>query len=544
MAIADDVSPPLTAATRGYRDLREHIAALDRAGLLYRIDRAIDKDSEMHPLVRWQYRGGVPEAERKAFLFTNVVDATGRRYENPVLVAGLAGSRPIYAIGMDAPLEEIGARWLRALEAPIEPVLVTDAPAQEVVHTGEELVRWGGLLNLPVPISTPGYDNAPYFSSAHYITKDPDTGVPNCGNYRGQLKGPTTVGVYFVPFGNDSQVHWEKARARGEHLPVAIVIGAPPVVSYTAVQRVPIEANEFALAGALAGAPIRMVRCRTIDIEVPAESEVVIEGWMRTDVLEPEGPFGESHGFVHPRSESPIIEVTAITHRRDFIQTSFISQVTPSESSTIKRVSYEPMFLNFLRTTCGVKSVKNVVMHEALTNIRPVVFLQFTRRPAEGEVWRALKLASGFKVGVGKLIVAVDEDIDPNNLDAVMWSLAYRMTPHVDVQIVRGYDKAHAPPFREIPEMENSVMLINATLREDLPPISLPKRAYMERSRAIWDELGLPPITPEPPWHGYSLGEWWDELDDEAQLAVEGRWAETGAKLAARRTTIPRSKDT
>jgi 4-hydroxy-3-polyprenylbenzoate decarboxylase len=199
------------------------------------------------------------------------------------------------------------------------------------------------------------------------------------------------------------------------------------------------------------------------------------------------------------------------------------------------------MFLNFLRTTCGVKSVKNVVMHEALTNIRPVVFLQFTKRPSEGEVWRALKLASGFKVGVGKLIVAVDEDIDPNNLDAVMWALAYRMIPHIDVQIVRGYDKAHAPPFREIPEMENSVMLINATLREDLPPISLPKREYMERSLAIWNELGLPPITPEPPWHGYSLGEWWDELDEEAQLAVDGRWAETGAKLAGRRRTIAKA---
>ena len=133
---------------------------------------------------------------------------------------------------------------------------------------------------------------------------------------------------------------------------------------------------------------------------------------------------------------SPVVEITAITHRKDPIWTSFISQVTPSESSTIKIVSYEPMFLSFLRNTCGVKSVTKVVMHEVLTNIRSVVFLQF-RNPTEGDVWRALKLASSFHTNVGKIIIAIDEEIDASNLDAVLWALAYRMTPHEDVQIVR-----------------------------------------------------------------------------------------------------------
>jgi 4-hydroxy-3-polyprenylbenzoate decarboxylase len=163
-----------------------------------------------------------------------------------------------------------------------------------------------------------------------------------------------------------------------------------------------------------------------------------------------------------------------------------------------------------------------------------VIFLQF-RKPKEAEVWRALKLASGFKVGVGKLVIAVDEDIDPKNLDAMMWALAYRMIPHTDVQIVRGYDKAHAPPFRTIPAMDNSVMLINATLREEFPPISLPKREYMERSLALWNELGLPPIEPESPWFGYQLGPWPQEYDDEGRLAAESRWVETGRKLAQQR---------
>jgi UbiD family decarboxylase len=530
-------------APAGYHDLRAHIDALDREGLIRRIDRAINKDTELHPLVRWQYRGGLPESERSAFLFTNVVDSKGRRYDHPVIVGGLAATRRIYAIGMGCTLDEVGARWERALRAPIAPVLVEDAPVHEIVLTGDALAASGGLLDIPVPISTPGYDNAPYLSSASFVTKDPETGVRNVGTYRAQIKGALRCGVYYVPHANDAAVHWGKAQAHGEHLPCAIVLGAPPVVSYASVQRMPIELDEIGVAGALAGAPIRMVRCKTVDLEVPADAELVIEGFIRTDVLEPEGPFGESHGFVHPRSESPIVEVTAITHRRDYIMTSFISQVTPSESSTIKLVSFEPMFLDFLRNTGGVKSLKRVVMHEPLTNIRPVIFLQFDQ-PSESEVWRALKLAAGWKNGVGKLIIAVDRDIDPDNLDAIFWALAYRMTPHIDVQIVRGYDKGHAPPFREVPAMENSVMLINATLREKLPPISLPKREYMERSLELWRELGLPPVTPQAPWHGYSLGEWWDELDAEADLAAQSRYTETGDKLAGRRISTGKGPST
>lgn len=528
-----DASKPPTS----YRDLRAHIEALEREGLLHRIAHEINKDTELHPLVRWQYRGGLPDAERKAFLFSNVTDSRGRHYEMPVLVAGLAGSRRIYSVGMQCGLAEIGSRWKNALENPIEPTLTNkSAPAQEVVISGDEVESSGGLLNFPTPISTPGWDNAPYLTSAHFITKDPETGVRNVGNYRAQIKSATRCGVRFSGRGCDAAVHWEKAKSQGKHLEIAIVIGAPPIVSFTAVQRMPIELDELAVAGALIGTPISLVRCKTVDLEVPAESEIVIEGIVRSDFLEPEGPFGESTGFVHQRTDSHVIEVTCITHRRNPIFTSFISQVTPSESSTIKVVAYEPMILDFLRSTCGIKSVVNVVMHEALTNIRPIVFLQFAKA-TEGEIWRALKLTSSFHKGVGKIVVAVDQDIDPHNLDAVMWSLAYRMTPHKDVQIVRGFDKL-GPPFREIPASENSVMLINATLRDKMPPVSLPKREFMERSLELWRRIGLPPITPQAPWFGYSLGEWWDELEEEAKLATEGRWTETGEKNLGQRKPV------
>ena len=191
------------------------------------------------------------------------------------------------------------------------------------------------------------------------------------------------------------------------------------------------------------------------------------------------------------------------------------------------------MFLNFLRNTCSVKSVVKVLMHEPLSNIRPVIFLQF-KDPTEGEVWRALKLASSFQTNVGKVVIGVDQDIDPNNLDAIMWALAYRMTPHKDVQIIRGFYEG----FADNDDMDNSALLINATLRKKLPPISLPTKEFMERSLEIWNELGLPAITPQAPWHGYSLGEWTDEFAAEALLATQSRWTETGEKLRAMRKDV------
>lgn len=524
------------STARGYADLHDHLDALEAAGLLVRVTRPINKDTELHPLVRWQFRGGIPEARRKAFLFENVVDGSGHRYDMPVAVGVLAASRQIYSVGMGCPAEEIGARWREARSRPLPPRLVETGPVHEVVRTGAALdAPYGGVDGLPTPISTPGFDIAPYITCANFVTRDPETGVQNIGNYRAQIKAPRRVGMNAsLELAPGIYHHWQKARARGEPLPAAIVVGGPPVIAFAAVQKLPYDLDELAVAGGLVGAPINMVRCKTVDLVVPAESEIVIEGFIDTRWLEPEAPFGESHGHVNLQEYNPFMEITAICHRRDAILTSVISQVTPSESSLIKRVGYEPLLIDHLRNHLGIKNVTRVGMHEPLTNIRKLVVVQMKPSP-ESEIWHALTGAASFQRSVGKFVVAVDEDIDPDNPDAVLWALSYRMSPHRDMQLLNHRDPGHGPhPHGDHDELD-SALLFNAMLKGPFPPVSLPRREYMEQARAIWEELGLPELQPESPWHGYSLGDWHPRFDEYARRATAGDYWAYGAELANRR---------
>jgi 4-hydroxy-3-polyprenylbenzoate decarboxylase len=454
----------------------------------------------------------------------------------PVVIGALGASPAIYEVAMGIPLDDIPQRWQDAVSHPIEPIIVQNGPVHDVVIQGPDLdVDGGGLLQFPIPISTPGFDNAPYTTCSHFFTRDPETGIRNQGNYRGQLKGQKAIGLQ-APAWQDVAKHWEKYKLQGKPMPAALVIGAPPIVSHCTVLKAAFGVDEMGIAGTLAGEPIKLVRCKTVDLEVPMDAEMVVEGFVRTDFLEPEGPFGESHGYIHPRTLSPVMEVTAITMKRRPVYATFMSQMTPNESSSSRRTGFEAYYLNHLRKDLGIKSVVKVSMHEKLTNLRKLIIVQM-KKPAESEVWRALHGVANFQPGVGKFIIAVDEDIDPRNMDAVWWAMCYRSKPHKDVLILPGRVKGHSPPFKGENRLaaDDSAMLINAILKEPFPPISLPKREYMERARQLWQELEFPPLTLESPWFGYSLGDWDDEWEEEAQMAVEGRYLETGAKLATKR---------
>ena len=186
----------MTQATRRYRDLHEHLQVLQKRGLVRTIDRPIDKDSELHPLVRWQFVGGLDEENRKAFLFTNVTDGRGRKYDIPVVVGAIAANPEIYSIGMDAKVGDIQAKWDHAIANPIEPRLVNAAVCHEVVIEGKALQGEGhGLDMLPIPVSTPGFDSAPTLTATNVITRDPETGIQNMGTYRAALKAPDRLVV-------------------------------------------------------------------------------------------------------------------------------------------------------------------------------------------------------------------------------------------------------------------------------------------------------------------------------------------------------------
>jgi UbiD family decarboxylase len=519
-----------------YGDFQDHIRSLDAAGLLVTIDAPVNKDTEMHPLVRWQFRGGIPEAERKAFLFTNVTDSRGRRYDIPVVIGALAANAAIYSIGMGVEIGAIGKTWSRAIQNPIPPRTVETGPCQEVVMTGKELEEEGhGLDALPVPISTPGYDCAPYLTAANCVTRDPETGTQNMGMYRAGLKAPNRLGVRMVARagGAEGYLHWEKYRARGERMPCAFVLGGAPAVAYVGPQKLRIGVEEMGVAGGIVGAPIDQVRAKTVDLMVPADAEIVIEGWIDTEYLEPEAPFAESHGHVALEDYNMIMNITAITRKHNALFPSIISQVTPSESSVIKRVAYEPLFLSHLRDSLGIKGVIRVSMHEPLTNLRRVIFIQMERGTPQTEVWRALYGATSLQALCGKYVIAINDDIDPDNGDAIWWALAYRANPVLDIQTLEH--RSVYGPRVERGDGQDSTLLVDATLKGNLPPVALPKAEYMEHAKVLWEKIGLPRLKPEAPWHGYSLGDWTEDWDQAALRAVKGNYLENGRRTAERR---------
>ena len=536
-----------TGPERTYRDLHEHLDALRAEGLLVEIDHPVDKDSQLHPLVRWQFVGGIDEPQRKAFLFRNIVDGLGRHYDIPVVVGAIAANRRIYGIGMDTDVESIQAKWDHAIAHPVQPRIVTDAPCQEVVHEGRDLIGEGkGLDRLPIPVSTPGFDSAPTLTATNVVTRDPVTGVQNMGTYRAALKASDRLVVRMATRvgGAGGYQHYRQHQKRGDkEMPCAIVLGCPPFVAFMGPQKLPVGVDEVEVAGGLAGGPINVVRAKTVDLMIPAEAEVVIEGYIDTEYVEPEAPFGESHGHVALEEFNMPMRVTAITHRRNPVIPSYISQVAPSESSVIKRVAYEPLFLAHLKDALGIKGVKRVSLHEPLTGLLRVTVIIVEKGMARTEVWRALYGAAFFKGDCGKICIAVNEDIDPDNADALLWALAYRSNPVHDVRTVDSRGQGHGPK-REHSGEEDSTLLMDATMKSDMPPLALPKQPYMEDAKRLWEELGLPQLRPQSPWFGYSLGDWLPAWDAAAERAATGHYLENGRISAQhrRKGLVPETK--
>ena len=534
----------MTEALRPSPDLQSHLALLEEKGLLVRIDEPIDKDSELHALVRCQFVGGIAEKDRKAFLFTNVVDAKGKRYDMPVVVGALAANPQIYSLGMARPVAEISDAWVEAIANPVKPVTVNGGACQEVVITGDDLTRpGGGLARLPVPVSTPGFDAAPTLTSTLAITVDPESGIRNMSTNRAALKATDRLGVRMSSRigGAGGYLHWLKYQKMGKPMPCAIVVGAAPVVAYTGPQKLPVDFDEMTVAGALMGAPIRTVKARDRRHRGAGRRRDRDRRADRHRKARAGRPVRREHRLRRARG---LQHVDARHRDHAPAQRGVLLDHQPGHAERVERDAQGGVRADLphpSQEASGDPRHPPVVMHEPLSNIRPVIFLQFAGGTPKTEIWRGLQGASTRLADSGKVVIAVSEDVDPNNADAVFWSMAYRCNPIEDVHIVPYRSAGHGPVTDRAGGVRSamSTMLVDATLKEVMPPVALPAKEYMERAAAIWRRLGnrysLPPLNMRPPWHGYQLGDWSDQWEDFARKCVAGEWEQNGANTFARR---------
>jgi 4-hydroxy-3-polyprenylbenzoate decarboxylase len=225
-----------------------------------------------------------------------------------------------------------------------------------------------------------------------------------------------------------------------------------------------------------------------------------------------------------------------------------MSQMPPSESSSLKAAAQNSNYLHHLRNECNIPQVTDVHFPEIAMDHWCVVQLE----PCNPSiVWQALHAVLGRNSMVGKYVIAVDDDIDIRDMESVMWAMCFSVQPEHDIKLVGnrsiGLDPSGHPPTggtedNTVQANFGSACLINATRSFSYPPVALPTKEHMVHARAIWEELGLPPLTPRVPWYGYELGDWSDRDREEAQRALKGEHYVTGEHLAAERRPVGRER--
>ena len=529
-----------------YLDLGSWINTLASRGMLHRITRQIVKETELTSLVKLQFRG-LSEDQRSGFYFANVINSKGARYGMGVATSIYAASNKMYALALQTEpnRDAIQKRWLEAQTNPIQPTSVSSGPVQDVVCMGKELLQDGnGLERLPIPVEVPGYSGQ-IRTTTYVVTKDRNTGWRNMGCYSGHVFGKTKI-LWEIGSNNHGFAQLKSWREVRKPMPVAIVIGGPPSFFYVAAAKLPYGTDELAVAGGLAQAPVELVKCKTIDLEVPAHAEIIIEGLVSPDNLEPGNAYGEFTGYMAiDVAMRPLFEVTCVTYRNNPTYVHIMSQFPPSESSKVRQVSLENIYLKFLTKDCGLPGVLDIAWHEMSQGQWCVIRIRKTNNALP---WQLLNCAAGYDAKFGKFFIVVDEDIDANDLDSVLWALSWRVQPGRDTQVIHGripgLDLSAYRPDTSYQDrawpggIGSAAMLIDATEKFSYPPLSLPKRKYMEKALEIWTELGLPHLHLKDPWFAYSSGYWPKESEEDAQQVLSGDHYKIGEKLEKRQTKL------
>jgi len=421
--------------------LRDWIRVLDEAGELIRVRVEVDPHLEIAEITdRVSKERG---SANKALLFENVKGSA-----LPVLINAF-GSRRRCALSLGVERIEEHAERLRELldQSPPEGLLdkirmipklaeigaffpkkVSSAPCQEVVWEGDAV----DLRKLPVLTTWP-QDAGPFVTFPLCVTQDPENGRRNLGTYRLQVFSRNETGFH-THLHKDARRHLGKAAARGEKVPVAVVIGADPATCFASVIPAPPDVDELIIAGFLRRKPVPLVKCRTVPLEVPATAEIVLEGWVDPSALRREGPFGDHTGFYSLADDYPVLRVECITMRRDAIYHTTLVGRPPQEDCWMTE-GIERLLLPVLQ-----KALPEIIDYRMpFEGVAHNLMLVKIRKQYPGQ---AQKVMSGLW-GLGqamftKVIVVVDEDVDIHDDSEVAWKVLNHIDPQRDLQFMMG----------------------------------------------------------------------------------------------------------
>jgi 4-hydroxy-3-polyprenylbenzoate decarboxylase/2,5-furandicarboxylate decarboxylase 1 len=415
-----------------YQDFRQFLSALREHGELIDIDRPMNLRSDIGKALKQSY-----ERQGPALQFNSNGTAMP-------IVAGLYSTRAKALLAFEATEDTIYEKVVNGLDHPIDPVGVEGpAPCQEIVLTGTQI----DLGKLPVPTYSPA-DGGPYITAGIIVSKDPETGIPDVGHYRFQILDGKRMSFLAQPFHRFGK-HLAKCRKLGVKPQAAILIGVDPIIAYTCQVQSSDTTNDWCVAGGLRGAPVELVNCRTIDLQVPATAEVVIEFEVDLDETAMEGPLGEYTGYYTPASEKPIARVTAITHRHDPIFQGLLTGKPVTENHILKEIPFEASVWRTLKAQ--FPTLERVAI-PASGGVSFYVVLSIRPR-YEGEARQAIMAAMALNIRP-KWVIAVEPDINIFNPAEVEWAMCFRTRPSHDVFVVD-----HTPAGPLDPSVDDHVQL-------------------------------------------------------------------------------------
>ncbi|HXG52587.1 MAG TPA: UbiD family decarboxylase [candidate division Zixibacteria bacterium] len=398
-----------------FEDLRAYLDHLETRGQLLRVKEPVDVKYEIAAGVRKTSDIGGP-----ALLFENVKGFPGWR-----VLGGLFATRRLVALGLGVAENELLERYLALEEKRIPPEIARTGPVKEIRWSGDQI----DLARLPV-VTHAGKDCGPYITIGVQVGKDPHTGVRNLSIHRMLVLGKDRLSLWAPPDHHLGRMIL-MAEEQGRGLEVATAIGVEPAIVIGSQAKVPYGIDEYHIAGGLRGAPVELVRCETIDVEVPARAEIVIEGVTVPGERVADGPYGEYPGCYSEAKQAPVLKVTAITMREQPIYQTALTGMPVTENHTL--IEYANAAVVYREAKKIVPEVRAVHMTPGGTFRHHAVVSIKKRSQEEG---RNLILAL-LALGIGlKQVTVVDDDIDVANPLEVEWALSTRMQPDRDIIVV------------------------------------------------------------------------------------------------------------